>query len=354
MIQMGRLLGRLKPSSNPVSTAHYIVTDYVAGSSVTLTRNDNYWQKDESLQADSARANFETVKFMTLSEPASQTMALETGAVDAFASINGTQQSKFIAGGEYEPLFDNILAANGQCTFWYFSGAENSVVANDLNLRLAIAHAIDRDSLNKGTTGGTGITATVNGNQFASDAPTIYSDSNPYLPYNPELAKEYLAKSNYKGEKIRYLYVAGGKDGEIIKQYLSEVGIDVELMGYDLMVYLTNYRNPTSYDLAICYNEALYNSVYWQAVYGTVQADGAVRTGWADKELLDQAILTNTIGGHTQENINKTAKMIDDRMYSFAATVQVNYTIVKKGLISDTSKVPESQTGMALIWAEKI
>ena len=340
-------------ASTPVSTAHYTVTEYVPGSLVTLTRNDNYWQQDASQIADSALADYETVKFITVSEAASQTVALETGAVDAFMSINGTQQNKFLEGGDYAALFDSLRIANGTCTFWYFSGAENSIVANDLYLRMAIAYAIDRDSLNKGTSGGTGITATVNGSQFAEDAPTIYGDDNPYLPYNPELAKECLAKSNYNGEKIRYLYVAGGKDGEIIQQYLANVGINVELMGYDLMVYLTNFRNPSSYDLAICYNEAQYNSVYWNQTYATIQEDGRVRTGWADPELAEQVALTNTIAGHTQENINKTAEMLDERLYSFAVTEQVNYTIVKKGFVSDPEMIPKSVTGMYLIWAEK-
>lgn len=342
-------------ASNPVSTAHYIVTDYVAGSSVTLTRNDNYWQKDESLIADSARANYETVKLITISEPASQTMALETGSIDGFSTIDGSQQSKFIAGGEYESKFDGLLVTNGAGFYQYLSGAPNSIFANDPNLRLAVAYAIDRDSLNKGMTGGTGITATVNGNQFAPDAPTIYSDAEPYLPRNVELAKEYLAKSNYNGQKLRYLTAAagGGKDGVIIQQYLSEIRIPVEVMAYDLMVYLTNFRDPTTYDLAMCQNEALFNSSYWNQQYGIVKEDGSVRTGWVDPELSQFVAYTNTPEGHTQENINKLAKMLDEKMYSFATTVQVKYSVIKKGLVKDASKVPTSHTGLYLLWAEK-
>ena len=342
-------------ASNPVSTAHYVVTDYVAGSSVTLTRNDNYWQKDESKIADSARAKYEVVKLITITEPASQTMALETGSIDGFSSIDGTQQSKFIPGGEYESKFDSLLVSNGAGFFQYFSGAPNSLVANDVNLRLAIAHAIDRDSLTKGMTGGTGITATVNGSQFATDAPTIYSDSNPYLKYDVELAKQYLAKSNYKGEKLRYLTAnkLGAKDGVIIQQYLSEIGINVEIMTYDLMVYLTNYRDPTTYDLAVCQNEAEFNSVYWNSYYGVVKEDGSGLTGWVDPELTEFASMTNRNEGHTQENINKLAKMLDDKMYSFATTIKVTYTVVKKGLVKDASTIPTSMTGQYLIWAEK-
>ena len=342
-------------ASNPVSTAHYIVTDYVAGSSVTLTRNDNYWQKDESLMADTARAKYEVVKLITITEPASQTMALETGSIDGMFQIDNTQQGKFIAGGEYESKYDSLLISSGACYFLYFSGASNSLFVNDPNFRLAVAYAIDRDSLNKGMTGGTGITPTVNGNQYAYDVPTIYSDSNPYLPYNPELAKEYLAKSNYKGEKVRYLTTVrfGGKDGVIIQQYLSEIGIDIEVMSYDLMVYLTNFRDSSAWDLSICNNEALYNSVYWNQLYGTLKEDGSAMTGWVDPELAQMASYTNTIEGHTQENINKLAKMLDEKMYSFATTVKVKYDIVKDGLVKDPSKVPTAISGAHLIWAEK-
>ena len=124
-------------------------------------------------------------------------------------------------------------------------------------------------------------------------------------------------------------------------------------MAYDLMVYLTNFRDPTTYDLAMCQNEALFNSSYWNQQYGIVKEDGSVRTGWVDPELSQFVAYTNTPEGHTQENINKLAKMLDEKMYSFATTVQVKYSVIKKGLVKDASKVPTSHTGLYLLWAEK-
>jgi len=124
-------------------------------------------------------------------------------------------------------------------------------------------------------------------------------------------------------------------------------------MSYDLMVYLTNFRDSSAWDLSICNNEALYNSVYWNQLYGTLKEDGSAMTGWVDPELAQMASYTNTIEGHTQENINKLAKMLDEKMYSFATTVKVKYDIVKDGLVKDPSKVPTAISGAHLIWAEK-
>ena len=339
-------------ASNPVSTAHYMVTDYVPGSSVTLTRNDNYWQKPE-LYAVTAYANFQTVKFINVAEAANQTIALETSAIDGFFHIDTSQLPKFQEGGSYSKDFQAIAAGTGSSTFFYISGASNSIFADDLNLRLAVLHAIDRNALTLGMTQGTAITATMFGNQFVSDAASIYN--NDYMQYDPELAKEYLAKSNYNGQTIRFLTstILGSKDGQIVQKFLNDIGINIEVLAYGLAVYQQNYADPTSYDFAICVNSVTYNSAFWQKQY-TITKTGLTRHGWDDVELVDQIALTNTLEGHTQENIDKTARMLDERAYGAGIYINASFDIIKNGIISDITKIPTSRNGYALFWAENI
>ncbi len=334
-------------ASNPVGTAHYFVTDYVPGSSVTLAVNENYWQKPE-LYAPTAYANFKTLKFLTVAEAANQTIALETNAIDAFLTIDTSQQTKF-TDGAYSKDFMSFPQSNGTCTLVYLSGAEGSVFADDLNLRLAVLHAIDRDAMCKGMTQGTSVTAKMFGNHLVSDVPTIYNDD--YMVYDPELAKEYLAKSNYKGQTLRYLTITNSKDGQILQQYLSNIGINIEVMAYDLAVYQQNYADPTKYDFALCQNSVPYNSSFWQKQY-TYKKGNANRHGWVDPELFDQILLTNTIEGHTQENIDKTAKMLDERAYGMSLFVKASFNVIRNGFITDPSKVPSSRNGFTLFWTE--
>jgi ABC-type transport system substrate-binding protein len=105
---------------------------------------------------------------------------------------------------------------------------------DDINLRKAVAHAIDIKAICKEILGGYAVPI---GSVVPVDAFGYNKNLKPYK-YDPKLAKEYLKKSDYKGEEIAIQSSTGRyiKDIEIntaIEGWLKAIGIKAKLRLYD-------------------------------------------------------------------------------------------------------------------------
>ena len=66
-------------ATSSVSSAPYMVSEYVPNTSITFVKNPNYWQTDESAQNPLYKeATVDTLVYTKISEAAQQTIALET------------------------------------------------------------------------------------------------------------------------------------------------------------------------------------------------------------------------------------------------------------------------------------
>ena len=119
-------------------------------------------------------------------------------------------------------------------------------VMSDPMLKKAMNAAIDRELIVKSLY--KGMTAVPKGNQF-----TYYRDM--YLEdwqgekYDLEKAKEYLAKSKYKGQELLYRIQAGyytfqAATGEILQQMWQEAGIKVKLEFVENWAQVMDTKNP--------------------------------------------------------------------------------------------------------------
>lgn len=315
-------------ATSPVGTGPYIVTDFVAGGYVTVVKNENYWQKDESLRSIYAQATVDELTVVTIQEATQQTIALETGTIDCMNVITSTEVDKFEAGGEYADDFTVTPAPLQQFYMTSFSGDETSATGNDLNLRLAIAYAIDTDGLIAGAMDGRATAIKYLGMPSFPDNP---SEPDSYFEYNPELAKEYLAKSNYKGQTIRIVCQNSGsyaKICQIIENYLEAVGITAEVNAYDNAMWQTAYADPTQYDMVVCQiGSSDYLVAAWQTPFSTITSTGKSKAGWDDPELkgLIAAVLQEET--HTQENMDKLQQLVNDNMYALAYFYTYSYNV---------------------------
>ena len=337
-------------ATQPISSSIYNVVDFVAGSYVTLTKNENYWQKDASKLSTLQTGKYKTIKFLSVSEPSQQTIALETGTVDVIESIDKTQVANFLEGGEYSGKFSVVSAVGGTATSLFFSGS-SEIIGQDKNLRLAIMYAIDRVGFTKVSSQGVATACEMFGNINAGDAVTYYQKEGGYSPYNVELAKEYLAKSNYKGETLRFLSTTAFETQSlVIQDYLKKIGINVEINAPDLAVYQKTYKDPTAFDFALCANTVNYNSTFWYKQY--FNAKGTTRHGWTDPELIEAANLANQPENHTAENVEKVSRLLDDRAYGMGLYIDSRFHVV-----SNAIQLPENPVILTLggyflpVWA---
>ena len=337
-------------ATQPISSSIYNVVDFVAGSYVTLAKNENYWQKDESKLSTLQTGKYKTVKFLSVSEPSQQTIALETGTVDVIECLDETQVENFVEGGNYADKFTVVPAVGGTVTSLFFSGSSD-IIGPDKNLRLAILHAIDRVGFTYVSTQGLSAPCEMFGNIMAGDAVSYYADEGGYFPYDVELAKKYLAESNYKGQTLRLLSTTIFETQNLaLQDYLKKVGINIEINAPDLAVYQKNYRDSTTYDLAFSSNTVNYNSTFWYKQF--FNASGTTRHGWTDAELIEAANLANQPENHTPENVEKFSRLLDDRVYGEGLYIASRFHVV-----SNSIQLPETPVILTLggyflpVWA---
>lgn len=322
-------------ATSSVSSAPYMVTEFVPNVSITFEKNPNYWQKDEAVQSNLYKqSTLDKMSFVKISEAAQQTIALETGSIDVFYEIASTEVTNFLEGGRDAEGFNNFpIASNLSYVFYYSS---QGIMAEDLNLRLAIAHAIDKDAIALGGFAGLAKAANFMG------APDGMSDLTPsntdsYFPYDLDLAKDYLAKSNYNGEKLKLLVPNEdnhNRIGAIVQGQLHALGIECEITSYDNAIFQSNFRDGSTFDLCVCQMGMTDVVFVWNFLSYELSggAEGAAGMAVKDEKLDELLGICNTIEGHTVENATKAMDYINEQVYGISLISPTNYTITRKDL----------------------
>lgn len=193
-------------------TGPYIFKEWNSGESIILQRNDNYWG-DPGIM--------ETLKFVVMTEANSRTIALETGEIDINANPAAIDLDRF----ESDPNINVYSAPSTQVN--YFSVNNTLSPTNDINVRKAIAHAINKQDLIDVALEGRGVPmSTVVG------AGQQYSDTSiPGYEYDLEKAKEYLAAAGYPDGFDLTISIRSSNltVAEVIQAQLGQIGINVKI-----------------------------------------------------------------------------------------------------------------------------
>jgi peptide/nickel transport system substrate-binding protein len=175
------------PDKPGMGTGPYSITSFSSADGATLTRNDAYW---------AGRPKVKTLEFKAISDPDTARLAMSSGEIDGFFDV------PLIATRQWDQL--------GNATMTYVQGAYNDMLSmdttrapfDDVNVRVAMAHLIDRDALLGPLFNGRASTAftIVPAIQFTSSlgddgAKQFYGDLTPFPEFSIDKAKEALAKS---------------------------------------------------------------------------------------------------------------------------------------------------------------
>jgi peptide/nickel transport system substrate-binding protein len=133
--------------------------------------------------------------------------------------------------------------------FLAFFMHENSWVSKDLNFRKAVQAAINKDAINTAVFGGKAEIIDIYGskNFTARPLPGSYST----YTNNMDVARDYLAKSNYNGQELNIACIAGTanqKSAEIIQGTLAELGIKVKITATDSATFFNTTQKTGDYD----------------------------------------------------------------------------------------------------------
>ncbi len=167
-------IGEIK--QKPIGTGAFRFDDWVQGDQITLVRNEDYW---------GTPAKLDKATFKFISDPTAAFAAMMAEDVDVFGGYPAPENlPQFEADARFQVLVgstegETILAINNQVE-----------PLNNVLVREAIAHAIDRQAIIDGAMFGLG---TPIGTHFAPHHPD-YVDLTGISQYDPDLAKTLLAR----------------------------------------------------------------------------------------------------------------------------------------------------------------
>jgi len=235
--------------ATPIGTGPFRFSRWVKGDRVELARNDGYWGDAPAL---------EQATFKFIADPAAATAAVLAGDVDGFANLPAPEN---MVQFEADPRFAVVIGSTEAETILTTNNARPPF--DDIRVRQAIAHAIDRQAIVDGAMFGLG---TPIGTHFAPHHPA-YVDLTGLYPYDPGKAMQLLADAGH-GDGIKATlklpppsYARRG--GEILASQLKAVGIELEIIPLEWAQWLEQVFRGKDYDLTIVsHTEALDIGIY--------------------------------------------------------------------------------------------
>jgi peptide/nickel transport system substrate-binding protein len=250
-------------TSNPVGTGPFKFSQWVQGDRVELVRNPDYWGEAPKL---------EKVTFKFISDPTAAFAAMMAGDVDAFPVYPAPEN---LAQFEADPRFSVIVGSTEGETILAINNARPPF--DDIRVRQAIAHAIDRQAIIDGAMFGYG---TPIGSHFAPHHPA-YVDLTGLSAYDPEKAKALLKEAGHETIKATLTlppppYARRG--GEIVAAQLRAVGIETEIVNVEWAQWLEQVFGGKDFDLTIIsHTEPLDIGIYARPDYYFGYDDPAMR-----------------------------------------------------------------------------
>ena len=275
--------------TNPVGTGAFQFANWVQGDRIDLVKNPAYW---------GTPAKLERATFKFISDPTAAFAAVMAEDVHAFAGFPAPENlPQFDADPRFQVLVgstegETILSTNNKMPPF-----------DNLMVRKAVAHAIDRQAIIDGAMFGYG---TPIGTHFAPHNPD-YVDLTAQSAYDPEQAKKLLAEAGFPDGFKTTLKLPppsyARRGGEIIAAQLRAVGIEAEISHLEWPQWLEQVFRGKDYGLTIVsHTEPADINIYARPEYYFQYDNPAFQTLMAD--------LTNTTDPAARSAMLKTAQTI--------------------------------------------
>ncbi|HEY0213135.1 MAG TPA: ABC transporter substrate-binding protein [Paenirhodobacter sp.] len=223
-------------ATNPVGTGPFKFGEWVQGDHLTLTAWPGYWGQKPAL----ARATFRFI-----SDPTAAFAAMMSGDVDAFP---GYPAPETLTQFQADPRFKVIVGTTEGETILAMNNRNPPL--NDIRVREAIAHAINRQDIIDGAMFGYG---TPIGTHFPPHNPD-YVDLTALSSYDPARSRALLAQAGVSDLTLRLAlpppsYARRG--GEIVAAQLADVGIKTQITNVEWAQWLEQVFKNHDFDLTI-------------------------------------------------------------------------------------------------------
>jgi peptide/nickel transport system substrate-binding protein len=225
-------------ATRPVGTGPFRLENWVRGSAITLARWDG-WR-------NAAAVKLKRVTFRFINDPAAQVAALLAGDIDGMPRFNAPQNlAQFRDDARFTVAIGNtagkgILAINNRRKPF-----------DDVRVRRALAHAIDRKAFIDGVLDG--LAKPIGSHMAPTDAG--YIDLTGTYPYDPEKARALLKEAGVTTPLQVTLTLPppqyARKGGELVAAQLAKVGIVAKIENVEWAQWLSNTFRNHNFDLTL-------------------------------------------------------------------------------------------------------
>ena len=283
-------------ATKPVGTGPYQLDNWAKGSAITLVASANH--------RDAAKLKIKRVTFRFINDPAAQVAALLAGDIDGMPRFGALQSLKQFQGDARFTVEVGSTSGKGIVAI-----NNRKAPLNDVRVRRAIAHAIDRKAFIDGAQEGLGKPI---GSHFA---PTDlgYLDLTKTYPFDVDKAKALLKEAGVTVPLNLTLTLPppayARKGGEIIAAQLAKAGINAKIENVEWAQWLAgpfkgnfdltiiNHVEPLDYATAYADPNYYYgyDSAKFRGLVATLAATGDMKEKarlWRDiqRQLTDDAV----------------------------------------------------------------
>ncbi len=231
---------------SPVGTGPFVFDSYEIDTQVAMTRNPDYF-KDDLPYADQ-------VVFRVIPDQNTQVLALEEGEVDFIWRVPGSDVERLAADPGITLHQLNSGPGGGFCIPTVTFNLDREIF-DDIRVRQAIAHAVDREQILAQALFGQGKVAT---GPINSEMAFAYTDEVTTYPRDADAANALLDEAGLAAgdDGTRFglnllLFPSFSKYGEIMRENLAEVGIDLEVVPLERSAFLPRVFGERDFDMNI-------------------------------------------------------------------------------------------------------
>ncbi|WP_309136330.1 ABC transporter substrate-binding protein [Nocardioides campestrisoli] len=204
-------------TAHPTGTGPFVFDSWDRGNRVTLKRNDDYWGE---------KAQVDTVQIVAIDDPAARATAVQNGDVDG---------ADLIGPADIEPLEEAGMQVmpRDPFTILYLGINQKQKPFDDLRVRQAIAHAIDKEAVAAASLPEGSEIAT----QFIPQSVNGWNEDVTEYEYDPAKAEQLLKDAGATGATLEFNYPtsvsrpympAPEDTFNVIRSQLEAVGLKVK------------------------------------------------------------------------------------------------------------------------------
>lgn len=224
-------------ATNPVGTGPFRYERWRRGDSLILVRNEQYW---------GAAPKINSVVFKFIGDPAAAFSSMKAGDIDAYPNYPAPES---VAEFESDPNFKVVTGASEGKVILAINNRHSPL--NDVLVRRAISHALDKEAIIDGAMFGFGQPI---GSHYTRQSPG-YIDLVSRYPHDIQQGKELLTQAGYPDGFSASLRLPprpyARRAGEIVASQLSEIGIDIKIENLEWAQWLDQVFKRHEFDLTI-------------------------------------------------------------------------------------------------------